>query len=107
MSRTRVVLIWRRALGKIMGQIRVSPSALGKFPQKITMPDLATHLTLFGLGSCCGYLLFRYDRQSHHVPFYDVDLTAMIAAMMGGGILFNLPYFVVGADSFSDPSCQK
>lgn len=62
------------------------------------MHDLATHSALFGLGSCCGYLLFRYDQRSRLVPFYDEDLTAMVGAMVGGGILFNLPYFLLGAN---------
>lgn len=60
------------------------------------MPDLATHAILFGLGACCGYLLFRHDEQSRYVPYWDENLPAMVGAMIGGGILFNLPYLALG-----------
>jgi formate/nitrite transporter FocA (FNT family) len=62
------------------------------------MPDVATHLALFGLGSYCGYLLFRHDQRARSVPFYEENLIAMVGAMLGGGILFNLPYFILGAE---------
>jgi hypothetical protein len=82
------------------------------------MLDIATHLTLFGLGSFCGFLLFGYDQHFCSAPSYDKNLSATIsipeclrvrgtfstrsvnafAAMVGGGILFNLPYFLLGAN---------
>lgn len=54
------------------------------------MADTVTVLTLFGLGSCCGYLLYKYDQG--YTPFYEENLTAMVGAVVGAGILFTLPY---------------
>lgn len=56
------------------------------------MPDTATGLALFGIGACCGYLLFQYDERSDRTPFYEENLVAMVGATVGGGILFTLPY---------------